>query len=287
MIRVTVLGSGSRGNAILVDGTHGTVMVDAGFSRRALATRLVLTGRRPEEVSALLLTHEHADHAVGAVAASTRWGWPVHSQPRTLAALSSCGSPALPVERCHPLSFERHEQIAGFLVQSTPVPHDAASCAALVLTDQASGARVGIALDLGHVPASLPDALAYCDVLVVESNHDERMLAEGPYPRSLKRRIGGRHGHLSNGAAASLLAATAHQALRAVIVAHLSETNNTPATAVLRARAALRRAGWRHDTVYAAAQSAPGVPVAATGDAARGRLLTAHSGPLQLSLPLL
>ncbi len=277
MMRVTVLGSGSRGNAILIDGTAGSVLVDAGFGRRALERRFRLADRRPEEVEALLLTHEHVDHAGGATAASARWRWPVLGLPETIEALAAApaGAPTL----TESLSFAQTRSIAGFTVTCTPVPHDARACAAMVLTDQSSGARIGIALDLGHVPEQLPTALATCDLLVVESNHDERMLAEGPYPWPLKQRIGGRLGHLSNGAAATLLAGIAHRGLRGVILAHLSETNNTPAAALSCTRDALRRAGWRRDGVWAATQSSPCGPLGAHG------ALHPQSAP-QLSLGL-
>jgi phosphoribosyl 1,2-cyclic phosphodiesterase len=263
MMRVTVLGSGSRGNAILVDGSEGTVLVDAGFGRRTLAKRFALAGRRPDDVAALLLTHEHVDHAGGATAASARWGWPVLALPETLAELALC-SDGPPAQRA-PLSLEASTAVGGFLVTCTPVPHDARRCAALIITDRASGARVGIALDLGHVPEHLPAALSECDLLVVESNHDERMLAQGPYPWPLKQRVGGPLGHLSNGAAAALLAGVAHRGLRGIVLAHLSETNNAPTLALARTRDALRRAGWRRDALWAASQSLPTVPIDATG----------------------
>lgn len=270
MLRVTVLGSGSRGNAILVDGTEGSVLVDAGFGPRALMRRFALAERRPEHVRALLLTHEHTDHASGAAAACTRWSWPVHAMPESLDALANSpeGAPSITV----PLGLgKRAEAVVGFGVECVAVPHDARACVALILTDNSSGARLGIALDVGHVPESLPAALSHCDLLVVESNHDERMLANGPYPWPLKQRIGGDHGHLSNGAAAALIAGVAHKGLRGVILAHLSETNNTPETALTRSRDALRRAGWKRDAIWAASQSVPGSPVGADGSTHRAR----------------
>lgn len=266
-MRVTVLGSGSRGNAILIDGTDGAVLIDAGFGRRTLARRFALAERKAEEVCALLLTHEHVDHASGATAACERWQWPLFAHAETMSALSAMtgGLPA----RHHLLCTSAQTSIAGFDVTSVPVPHDARLCSAFVLTDRRSGARVGVALDLGHVPEHLPVALAHCDLLVVESNHDERMLAQGPYPWSLKRRVGGPTGHLSNGATAGLLAAVAHRGLRGVVLAHLSETNNRPTTALERSRVALRRAGWRRDDLFAAVQGSPSCPLSLAGAGAR------------------
>jgi len=269
MLRVTVLGSGSRGNAILIDGTRGSVLVDAGFGPRALARRFALADRKPEHVSALLLTHEHVDHASGAAAACARWKWPVHAMRESLDALQEMpgGAPALTV----PMALgPQIASVVGFDVECVAVPHDARACVAFILTDEASGARVGVALDTGHVTSALPHALARCDLLVVESNHDERMLASGPYPWPLKQRIGGDFGHLSNGAAAGLLAEVAHRGLRGIVLAHLSETNNTPSTALSRSRDALRRAGWSGEQLRAASQSVPTLSIDIDGASPRG-----------------
>lgn len=269
MIGVTVLGSGSRGNAILVDGMEGSLLIDAGFGSRALAQRLAIASRRPEDVHALLLTHEHSDHASGATAACKRWSWPVLAVPETLAALTTqpTGCPTVSM----PLAFDRPTMMSGFSVTCAKVPHDAEACAAFVITDIASGTRVGIAMDLGHVTTSVTTLLGRCDLLVVESNHDERMLADGPYPWMLKRRVGGDLGHLSNGAAAALIGSLAHRGLRGVILTHLSQTNNTPELALARTRATLRNRGWQRDTLWAASQSVPGLPVAADGSTHRTR----------------
>ncbi len=268
MLSVTILGGGSRGNAILIDGTDSSVLVDAGFGPRSLARRLLAVGRRPEDIGALLLTHEHTDHASGAAAASVRWGWPVYGSAGTLAALGSAtGAGALPRD---PRAFvdDGATAVGGFLVEATKVPHDARDCRALVLTDVRSGARVGIAMDVGRVPETLPVAFARLDLVVVESNHDEQMLARGPYPWKLKQRISGGLGHLSNGAAATFVSACAHKGLRGVLLTHLSETNNLPSLAIESARTALRRAGWTRDALSAASQQLPLPPMTSTGEAA-------------------
>lgn len=269
MIRVTVLGSGSRGNAILIDGTESTLLVDAGFGTRALTQRLTLVDRKPTDVQALLLTHEHTDHARGAVAANARWQWPVYAVRETLAALSTQpqGAPAYTA----PVHFDRVTTVGGFAVTCVRVPHDAQACTAFVLTDISSGCRVGIALDVGHVTEPLVSSLTRCDLLVLESNHDEQMLANGPYPWHLKQRIGGALGHLSNGAAAALASQLVHRGLRGIILAHLSQTNNTPAIAIQRTREALRRQGWQRDGLWAASQSVPCGPIGADGTLHRHR----------------
>ena len=266
MLRVTVLGSGSRGNAILIDGTDGAVLVDAGFGPRSLVRRLNAAGRCAAEISAVLLTHEHTDHASGAAAACTRWGWPVYGSADTIEALHS-GADLRPTDS-RAFVDDGATAVGGFLVESTNVPHDARDCRALVVTDVRSGARVGIAMDLGRVPDSLLIAFERLDLVVVESNHDEQMLARGPYPWSLKQRISGGLGHLSNGAAAAFVSACAHRGLRGVLLTHLSETNNLPSLAIERTRAALRRAGWSRDALSAASQQHPLPPMTSTGEAA-------------------
>jgi phosphoribosyl 1,2-cyclic phosphodiesterase len=268
MLRITVLGSGSRGNAILIDGTDGSVLVDAGFGPRSLVRRLKAAGRRPEEISALLLTHEHTDHASGAATACARWGWPLYGSAGTLNALGA-GTGALSAPVAHAFLDAGPTGVGGFLVETTPVPHDARDCRALVLTDIRSGARAGVAMDVGRVPEALPVAFARLDLIVVESNHDEQMLARGPYPLSLKQRISGGLGHLSNGATAAFVSACAHKGLRGVLLTHLSETNNLPALAVERTRDALRRAGWSRDALSAASRQVPLPPMTSTGEAAR------------------
>ncbi len=278
MLRLTVLGSGSRGNALLLEGGDTRLLVDAGFGPRALSARLGVAGCPPEAVTALVLTHEHTDHASGAADATARWGWPI---------VASAGTwPALPVARAAEwplLTPSAGTAIGAFDVQAIPVPHDASEPMALVVTHRASGCRAGIALDLGHVPEPLVAAFAGLDLLVVEANHDPQRLAAGPYPWMLKRRIGGGTGHLPNAAAAALAARCAHRGLRGVVLAHLSEVNNTPALALEAARTALRRAGWRRDAVVTASQGDVAGPVTAgRASAGRGR----DADPCQLPLTL-
>ncbi len=268
MLRITVLGSGSRGNAILIDGTDGAVLVDAGFGPRSLVRRLNAAGRRPEEISALVLTHEHTDHASGAAAACARWGWPLYGSAGTLEALGVGSGTVVSPREARVFTADGPTAIGGFLLETTSVPHDARDCRALVFTDIRSGARAGVAMDVGQVPEALPLAFARLDLIAVESNHDEQLLASGPYPWSLKQRISGGLGHLSNGAAAAFVSACAHRGLRGVLLTHLSETNNRPALAIERSRDALRRAGWTRDALSAASQHIPLAPMTSSGAAA-------------------
>jgi len=295
MLHVTVLGSGSRGNAILVDGSESSLLIDAGFGPRTLTRRLAAAGRRPEQISSLLLTHEHTDHSCGAITSCERWGWSLRGADATLDAVRNDATsrssgdadssavrseePRAPTLKSIALEPASATRFDGWSVEAIPVPHDARQCMAFVLTDQSTGERVGIALDLGHIPKSLPAAFSGLDLLVVESNHDERLLAQGPYPWMLKQRIGGELGHLGNGAAASFVASCAHRGLRGVLLAHLSQTNNTPEHALNRTREALRRAGWRRDALFAAHQVTPCGPMSLDG---RSR----YEGATQLALAL-
>lgn len=275
VMQVTVLGSGSRGNAILIDGSSGALLVDCGFGVRALAKRFQSAHRRPDEVSGVVLTHEHTDHASGVSAASARWQWPIWASPATHVALAQMagGAPA----NAH--SLECGETVvSGFLVTHHAVPHDAADCRALLLTDIQSGARVGVVLDCGRAPDTLPAFLERCDMLVMESNHCPTMLTNGPYPWVLKERIRGGHGHLSNAQAGALLAECVHRGLRGVMLAHLSETNNTPSVARAAALQALQRSGWRRDALWVAPQRMPHAPVHASG------LLGGGAAQLRLAL---
>ncbi len=276
-MRVSILGSGSRGNALLVDAGATRVLVDVGFGPRTLARRLTAVGCAPESITAVVLTHEHVDHAQGALAACARWGWPLYATAGTLAQLPA---PLVPVRM---ITHHRPWSIGDLHGQSVSVPHDAADCAALVFEQPVTGQRVGIALDLGHVPPALTEAFRHLDLLVVEANHDIARLMAGPYPWVLKQRILGARGHLANDATASFVAACAHRGLRAVILAHLSETNNSPELAVDAVATALRRAGrigaTAREHLFAASQRLPLGPVSCSG---RSRTLCA--GQLELSL---
>ena len=265
MLRVTILGSGSRGNATLIEGQDTTVLIDAGFSARALKRRLEMIGRRPQDIQALLLTHEHTDHASGAPSACAQFGWPMYATAGTLDALPDATSPSIAINTQSAFS------IGGLTVQATRVPHDAREAVALVITERSTGCRIGLATDLGHVPESLPQQFERLDVLIVESNHDDRMLAEGPYPWVLKRRIGSQLGHLSNNQAAAFIATCVHSGLKNVVLAHLSATNNTPEVALLAATTALRKAGWRKESVWAAHQSEVRGPYASMKNGASAR----------------
>jgi phosphoribosyl 1,2-cyclic phosphodiesterase len=229
-----ILGSGSTGNAVWVQGDSG-VLVDCGFSVRRTLERLDALGADPARLAAIVVTHEHSDHAGGVGPVARRLGVPVYASHGTLDALRDMQG----VER-HPLVPGRHVDVDGFRVHAFGVQHDASEPIGIRL--EHGGRAVGILTDTGAWDEEVCRRLSDADALVVESNHDEDMLATGPYPAALKRRIQGNHGHLSNRACARLLARTVGARTRRVVLGHLSRFNNTPELALATSHAVLERA---------------------------------------------
>ena len=238
-MRLWVLGTGSRGNAVLLESDGARIIVDAGFGVRALAERLAAGRVAPESIDACVVTHEHADHVKGVRHAASRWGWAVHASSGTAAAHA-------PLRASNASTFAAGAafRVGPFAVQTVATPHDAAESVAVVVTAD-SGARAGVCYDLGHAPDAVRLALADLDLLVLESNHDEAMLRAGPYPPSVAERIAGRFGHLSNRAAGALARQVAGPGLRHVVLAHLSESCNEPRLASADVGATLARTRFR------------------------------------------
>jgi phosphoribosyl 1,2-cyclic phosphodiesterase len=249
-MRAWTLGSGSRGNGMVIESGGRRLLVDCGFGPRTLAMRLKAIGVAPESIEGLLVTHEHQDHAQGVERAHHKWRWPVYGAAATLAAIRG-----LPPRSRVALDGQPSYALEAFTIDAIAVPHDAASPLAYVITAKANGARVGIAHDLGKVPAPLRERFAHCDALCIEANHDTVMLRDGPYPAMLKARIRGGFGHLSNEVAGELIAGLMHRGLQAVVLLHLSETNNTPQVAERTVGAAVRRAGFRGPVLAAAGRT--------------------------------
>ncbi len=224
-MRLLPLASGSSGNALLVELGGMRLLVEAGLSARRIAQRLAGVGVDPQRIDGLLLSHEHADHARGAETFSRTYGVPLICSIQTLEALDA--SPAH-FAAWHSLGPGVCD-LGGIRVESFPVPHDAAAPVGFVLHGE--GLRIGIATDLGHATTLVRQRLRGCHLLMIEANHDDRMLRDGPYPWPLKQRVAGRLGHLSNREAAEVLSETVDDRTQAVVLAHLSEHNNTPALA--------------------------------------------------------
>jgi phosphoribosyl 1,2-cyclic phosphodiesterase len=234
-VRVTILGSGSEGNALLLESGASSVLVDAGLSHRKLLQRFAALGREaPSHVGAVIVTHSHADHAAHASMYASRFACPVRASEATMPSIRL--RPAVEAE-----TFEvgRRFVVGDITIRTHALPHDAPQVALVFETKATS---VGLVTDLGHVPKGLGRFLGECETLLLESNHDPDMLAVGPYPEMLKRRVGGSLGHLSNAQSGDLLAGLAH-APRRVVLMHLSETNNSARLARSSAEAALGHQG--------------------------------------------
>lgn len=227
-MKVTILGSGSDGNSTLVEADGVRILVDAGFSGRDLERRLAVAEVDPATLSGIVITHDHGDHTRGMGVAARRWGVPLYLTPRTRAAcqkLLSGGEDILEYDSAEPF------RIGSLVIEPFLTVHDAVDPVAVTVRDAGSGVKLAIATDLGRPTASVRHALAGCDLLILEANHDEMMLWNGPYPWSVKQRIASSHGHLSNRAAAELVRELYHADLGAVVLAHLSDSSNDPGLA--------------------------------------------------------
>jgi phosphoribosyl 1,2-cyclic phosphodiesterase len=244
-VKVAVLGSGSAGNSVLVcSGSPGEgtrLLIDAGFSARALAERLATLGVEADSIDAIVVTHDHRDHTSGVGVFARRHGTRLHMTAGTKRACSSLLTGDEEVVLYGP---GRPFVVGELRVEPFLTVHDAADPAGVAVVEQRSGLRMGIATDLGRPTAQTRHALSACDLLVLEANHDEVLLHTGPYPSSVKRRIASSHGHLSNQAAARLATELLHPRLTAVVLAHLSEECNRPMLAERVVGDALRKAGW-------------------------------------------
>ena len=250
-MRIHILGSGSKGNAIVLENDRTRILIDAGFGPRTLSQRMRAVDVTPESISALVLTHEHGDHVRGATAAARKWKWPVYGTHGTLRALRSRRQVSL-----HQVEPRKELVVDDFTLRFVRTPHDAAESVAIVATDLRSGVRAGVVYDLGHVTPRLASYFSRLDALLLESNHDDDMLWGGTYPWIVKERIAGPRGHLSNGEAASMARSLVHRGLRHLVLCHLSENNNRPDIALQTMRTGLRGTGFRGQ-LHAASQSVP------------------------------
>jgi phosphoribosyl 1,2-cyclic phosphodiesterase len=273
-MRVWVLGSGSAGNAVLVESAGTRIIIDAGFPVRELTKRLAAIGVSGDSIEAAIVTHEHTDHVRGVCAAAKRWKWAVHASTGTIA-----GHPLLKEICARPFAAGATLELGDLSVHTVRTPHDGTEPVAVLATARSSGVRAGIVYDLGHVPPSYRTTFERLDILVLESNHDEGMLRAGPYPPSVQSRIAGAYGHLSNRRAGTFARDCTHAGLAQLVLAHLSERCNDPAIALSSMRDALARTGFR-GAMSAASQSATCGPFTA------GRGSHSARAASQLSLEL-
>ena len=225
-MRFASLGSGSEGNALLVEVQSGAtttrVLLDCGFSAKEVERRLARLGSGVEALDAILITHEHSDHIGSALTLARKWSIPLYMSWGTARAV---GADEADVD-LHVLWGDEAVAIGDVSVLPYTVPHDAREPLQYVLSDGAG--RLGVLTDVGTSTPHISAVLSGCDALVLECNHDVRMLAASRYPQSLKARIGGNHGHLNNEAAAEILASLDRSRLRHLVAAHLSQQNNSP-----------------------------------------------------------
>ncbi|MDA1081428.1 MAG: MBL fold metallo-hydrolase [Gemmatimonadetes bacterium] len=252
-MRIVALASGSSGNAILVDSGDTRILVDCGIGPRTLKTRLAPLGIRPDEISAVVVTHEHSDHTRGIPTALSRWRWMVAGSAGTIRGLSAeCRQTATVIRQ--------QLRIGGLDIDLIPIAHDANEPTAIAITDRASGIRAGIAHDLGQPSDALIAAFRGVDLLCIEANHDAEMLRNGPYPVFLKQRVASGTGHLSNDQSAAFIDAVSTRELRAVLLLHLSAVNNSPAVACAATKRGINRRA-RRATLAAAIRKATSPPI--------------------------
>ena len=218
-MRFASLGSGSRGNATLVEAGATRGLLDCGFSCAETEKRLTRLGLDAQQVDAILVTHEHSDHISGVARFSRRFGIPVWMTAGT-EAVHRGGE----VAAWHCFSSHQPFRIGDLEIAPYPVPHDAREPCQFVFSDGA--VRLGVLTDAGSITAHMVQALDGLDALILECNHDPELLARGPYPARLQQRVGGRYGHLSNQQAADLLGQIVTSRLQHLVAAHLSEKNN-------------------------------------------------------------
>jgi phosphoribosyl 1,2-cyclic phosphodiesterase len=235
-MRCSILASGSKGNCIFIEGESGALLLDAGLSAKETLRRIGNAGLDAGLIQAVLVTHEHGDHINGLDVLSRKLGIPIYATEGTLHDfLHHRRTSDKPIDH-HVCHYHEEIQIGDFQIEPFATSHDAAEPCGFIIRE--SSLRIGYCTDTGILTPQMLDLLRQCDGIVLESNHCPDMLENGPYPPSLKRRIRSRRGHLSNLAAAACLQALGRDVPQ-VILAHLSEINNTPEKALNSAREGL------------------------------------------------
>jgi len=252
-VRLTILGSGSAGNCAYVETEETRVLIDAGFSLRQLRLRLAAIGRGPENLTGILLTHEHSDHVQGLVALGEKLRIPVYCNRPTQEAVEYQLQTRLP---CRLFATGASFEVGDIAVETFTIPHDAQDPVCFLL--RTSGGNIGFLTDLGHTTRLVLERVRPANVLVLEANHDVKMLQDCPRrPWSLKQRILGRHGHLSNEAAADAAGQIMSAELRHLYLGHLSRECNRPDLAHRVVHERLQEIGAHHVRLELTSQSVP------------------------------
>lgn len=238
-IEVSVLASGSSGNAIFISGGKTKILINAGLSGKEIEKRLAKIGVYGDELDAIVVTHEHLDHIKGVGVLSRRYDLPVYAnEPTWKGAEKQLGQIA--DKNCR--FFKGDFMIGDLGISPFPVPHDANAPVGFIIS--CGNRRIGQATDMGYVTEEVEDCLKGLDFLVIESNHDLEMLMNGSYPWPLKKRIHGENGHLSNDDTADLLPRIIGDNFPRILLAHLSKDNNIPALAYITVKNSLEDHGF-------------------------------------------
>src|SRR5689334_17897359 len=252
MFSLTMLGSGSAGNAALVATDHCRLLVDGGLSARQLTLRLALCGVQPNELDGILITHEHGDHTCGLEVLCRKFGLPIYCNALTAEAIrtGSLGEH----RQWRIFRTGAHFSICDITVESFPVPHDAVE--PVGYSFHAGTSALGYVTDLGHATRLTIERLREVQTLVIETNHDERLLQSDPHrPWPVKQRIQSRHGHLSNAAAAAVIGQLLSGKIARVVLGHLSRDCNSPELAAGSVRAELEKIGRPEVEIFCATQN--------------------------------
>jgi phosphoribosyl 1,2-cyclic phosphodiesterase len=246
-VKFASIGSGSEGNGTLIkNGTQGAVLVDCGFSAKEAVSRMAALGVLAEDLAGILVTHVHTDHIKGVARLANSCRIPVYTTWGTWAAKLNG---ALDDELLRLITPHEMFEVANLKVQPVAVPHDAKEPCQFIFDDDK--VRLGVLSDVGSVTPHMLEAYQGCDGLMLECNHDLQMLANGPYPLSLKRRVAGPLGHLNNQQSADMLSQLSLSGLQHLVVTHISQKNNHPDLAV---EALLNTGGCQEDIIRVASQ---------------------------------
>jgi len=252
-VQLTILGSGSGGNCAYLETDEARVLVDAGFSPRQIRKRLQDIGRVPENLTAILITHEHSDHVQGLIGIAAKLNIPIYCNRATKEAFEFQLQARF---NCNLFETGASFEIGDLLVDTFAIPHDAQDPVGFLLHTAAG--NIGFVTDLGHMTKLVIERTRAANVLVLESNHDVKMLQDSVRrPWSLKQRILGRHGHLSNEAAAEAIAQIMSTELKHLYLAHLSRECNKPELARRVMSERLQQIGATHVQLQTAAQDVP------------------------------
>jgi phosphoribosyl 1,2-cyclic phosphodiesterase len=252
-VKFTILGSGSGGNCAYIETDEARILVDAGFSPRQIRQRLATISRVPENLTGILITHEHSDHVQGLIGIAAKLNIPIYCNRATKEAFEFQLEARF---NCNLFETGASFEIADLLVDTFTIPHDAQDPVGFLLHTTAG--NIGFVTDLGHMTRLVIERTRAANILVLESNHDVKMLQDCSHrPWSLKQRILGRHGHLSNEAAAEAVAQIMSAGLKHLYLAHLSRECNKPSLAHRIMSERLQQIGANHVQLQLTAQDVP------------------------------